>query len=403
VLSKRNIIYVLFLFIVIGQLCFAGGSKQNIDILLIIEQWTEIEHRLAAEEIHADILDDIGKFQESLQFYLDSEIYRIYRYAPFSTGTSFGFSAPNEIPEIQTAYELTFSFKDAILKGEQEKTKHISAYISGNLIQALKQNTEAELFASAAYFRLFIAFVIFITLTAVVIHLLYKELIKSLRREAESSIFSSAILLAQESERSRLSRELHDTIAQDLRYLSMEMEKIGKTEGKTEREKLCNEAASLQTDLISKVRNICDYLVPPDFRFQGLPDALRRHCLEFGKRTGLDCRINIEENTKLDFIDEEKQLQIFRIVQEALANIEKHAKATEAIVMLRCDNNRCISVCISDDGKGFNPPGERKHYSNIHLGIRGMNERAAYLGGTLEIKSEIGEGSLVFLKIPGNI
>jgi len=415
-LSGYFIISLFILFSVNGHDCFAGGNRENTntDILIIIEQWSAIEHRLMLNKIDnrtlddsspaehilfEQILNDIENFRSSIQSYLNSEMYRIYRLVPFSPNTTFGASTPNEIPEIQTAADLTLSFREAIMDNDRENALRISTLISGNLIQALKRDSEAEHFASGAYFRLFIGFIIFITLTAIIIYLLYKELIRSLRREAEGSVFSGAILLAQEGERSRLSRELHDTIAQDLRYLAMEMGKISKTDEKNEREKLCGEAAALQTELIGKVRNICDYLVPPDFRFQGLPDALRRHCMDFGKRTGLDCRINIDENIKLDFLDEEKQLQIFRIVQEALTNIEKHAEATEAIVMLRYDNKNNLSVCISDDGKGFNLPGKSEQYSGMHLGIRGMNERAAFLGGSLEIKSERGEGTLVHLKV----
>jgi signal transduction histidine kinase len=260
---------------------------------------------------------------------------------------------------------------------------------------------EAGHYAAGAYFTLIFVLVFFIALTFILIYFLSRELNRSLRREKEGSYFSRAVLLAQEDERARLSRELHDTVAQDLRYLSLEMSKIGKTENTDDREKLCEDAASLHSDLIRKVRDICDYLVPPDFRFQGLSDALRRLCLDFGKRTGIDCRFDINENEKLKSLDEEKQLQIFRIVQEALTNVEKHAQASEAIVMLRCDPNGDISIGVSDDGKGFIPPAKSalgkytRRYKGEHLGIRGMKERAALLGGNLEVKSEPGEGTLV--------
>jgi len=264
---------------------------------------------------------------------------------------------------------------------------------------------ESQHYAAGAYFSLLIVLVFFIMLSAILIYFLSKELKHSLRREEEKSFFSRAVLLAQENERSRLSRELHDTIAQDLRYLSLEMNKIGKMEDNIKREKLCEDAALLHSDLIRRLRDICDYLVPPDFHFQGLPDALRRLCLDFGKRTGIDCRIDITGEISGVVPNEEKQLQIFRIVQEALANVEKHANATEAIVILRCDHNGELSVGVSDDGRGFRSvpdsslsSGEIQH-SSPPMGIRGMNERAAFLGGNLNIKSEPGEGTLVRLHV----
>ena len=264
---------------------------------------------------------------------------------------------------------------------------------------------EAQHFAAGAYFTILSALVFFIFLSAILIYFLSRELKDSQRREEEGSVYSRAVLLAQEDERMRISRELHDTIAQDLRYLSLSMNKIGKTEKNSEREKLCEEASSLQSNLIRKVRSICEYLVPPDFRHHGLPNALRHLCIDFGEKTGIDCRVDIDitEDEKNIFPDDEKQLQIFRIVQEALTNIEKHADASEAIVMLRHDPDGSISIGISDDGKGFKPPDSRSgkniSLSGYHLGIRGMEERAALLGGSIEIKSEKGEGTLVRLQL----
>jgi signal transduction histidine kinase len=211
--------------------------------------------------------------------------------------------------------------------------------------------------------------------------------------------------LAQEDERARVSRELHDTIAQDLRWLALGMDKIGGCAEAGEREKLCTEAAAAHSALMRKVRDTCNFLVPPDFRFQGLGDALRRLCLDYGKRTGIDCRIDIAENLKLGALGEEKQLQMFRIVQEALTNVEKHSGAREAIVILRSGPDGTVSVGISDDGRGFRPPGAKDlqtlaEEGAVHLGIRGMNERAAILGGRLLIKSEPGEGTLICLELP---
>jgi len=271
----------------------------------------------------------------------------------------------------------------------------------------LLNGTEPEYVLEAAgqFHRAFLVFIVLIILMVFVIWYLYRALGRLLRREAEGSWFSRATLFAQEGERARISRELHDTIAQDLRRLSFDMDKIGNCPDAEEREKLCAAAAEAHSALIRKVRDICDYLVPPDFRHQGLPDALRRLCLDNGKRTGIDCRIDIAENLNLGGMGEEKQLQIFRIVQEALTNVEKHAEAKEAIVILRSGPDGTVYVGVSDDGKGFRPPGGKDPLQAgeaAHLGIRGMNERAAMLGGSLRIKSVSGEGTLVCLEIPRN-
>ena len=100
----------------------------------------------------------------------------------------------------------------------------------------------------------------------------------------------------------------------------------------------------------------------------------------------------------------EKRLQLYRIVQEALTNIEKHAEAKEAIVTMR-QADGIVYTGISDDGKGFIPPldasGQIKTgIDKTHIGIISMKERAAILGGRLKIVSEEGEGALVCLEIP---
>jgi two-component system NarL family sensor kinase len=189
------------------------------------------------------------------------------------------------------------------------------------------------------------------------------------------------------------------------------MGKIGRTDSAPERESLCREVAAAQEQLMGRVRGICDGLAPPDFRFQGLPDALRRLCYDFGSRTGIDCRIDLAENLTLEPLDEDMQLQIFRIVQEALINAEKHAGAREAVVVLRNSDSkkgRGLFVSVSDDGRGFPETRDSRsvRYESPpeaepgHLGIRGMFERCAILNGVLIIESEEREGTMVYLEAP---
>ena len=377
------------------------SARPLVSVQDIVKRWTVLEGSLAELRLRdavdpADLsalLDAAAAFYSTARAFRDSETYRIYRLIPL-----------NETGEPPDIAGLAETFCEALKSGDLEKTRLLSTEINSALIKVLTWDGEVARFSGGSYFRLLMVFLVFIVLIAAAVWFLYRALTRSLRREAEGSAFSQAVLLAQEEERARLSRELHDTIAQDLRYLSLGMEKIGRTEDALEREKLCGEAAASQSGLIRRVRDICDYLVPPDFRFQGLPDALRQLCFDFGKRTGIDCRIDIKENVSLDFLNGEKQLQAYRIVQEALINIEKHAEATEAIVIMRSDPQG-LYIGVSDDGKGFEPlPGnalyQRQDRTAPHLGIRGMNERAAILGGSLTIKSESGEGTLVCLELP---
>jgi signal transduction histidine kinase len=319
---------------------------------------------------------------------------------------------------------MIFSFKAAVLGGDREQALVLAADIREFMLRWQRMDVEAEKFTSAAYFELFLVFTFFIAAMILTVWFFYRALSRSLEREQAGSVFSRALVLAQEEERSRIAGELHDTVAQDLRYLALRAGKIARTADAAERESLCREIAAAQEKLIDRVRSICDGLVPPDFRFQGLSDALRRLCYDFGGRTGIDCRIDVAEGLNLAPMSEDMQLQVFRIVQEALANVEKHAGAAEAIVVLRNSGGsgaardgkaRRLFVSVSDDGSGFslrqNPglpstyPGHVKFdtppaVAPGHLGIRGMYERCAILAGSLTVESEENEGTIVCLEAP---
>jgi len=263
---------------------------------------------------------------------------------------------------------------------------------------------DAQHFAAGAYIILLIALVFFIGLSAVLIFALNRKLKSTLGREGKGAAYSRAVLLAQEDERARISRDLHDTIAQDLRGLSLQLAAIGKAVGEKEREELRAAAAQLLT-LVDKVRITCNHLVPPSFRFQGIQDALLHLCHDFGKRTGIECRADIAEGpgagSEAGTIDEKMQVQIYRIIQEALTNVAKHARAAEVSVMYRLGADGSIRAGVFDDGAGFTPAGHAAYNGPIKtMGIRGMEERAAMLKGKLEITSEPGAGTSLRLVIP---
>ena len=408
--KKQPLGILLAFFFIIVPANFAGASPaaQTPDIQDIIGQWAAIyrsfyEAHFAeanpAGETEPALLDAVDAFYSSVRGFQQSELFRIYRLVPFSQSPRPAFGEG-----IQTVADLSLVFRDALVEGDREKAIGVALDIGDTLVLWLKQDKEAGRFSTNAHLWLFSVFIGFVVFMFGSFYYLWQELAHSLRREAEHSVFSRVFLLAQEEERARISRELHDTIAQDLRYLALGMEKISRADDVAQREKLCHEAATLQSTLIHRVRGICDNLVPPDFRIAGLKDAVRRLCLDFGKRTGIDCRAEIKDNVQQDSLNEEKQLQIFRIVQEALNNVEKHAHAKEAIAVLRCGPGGELFVGISDDGKGFTPPGEEAGRVEAHhagtMGIRGMKRRAELLGGSLEIKSEAGEGTLVCLRLP---
>ncbi len=223
----------------------------------------------------------------------------------------------------------------------------------------------------------------------------------------QSISFSRETMLAQEHERSRIARELHDTVAQDLLRLSLQTEIIKKEAVSEKQSQLCMAVAEGQTELLNRIRNICNDLLPPDFQPSGidhirLPDALRTLCGAFEKRTGIECNISIHDDADFSFLDVDTQLHCFRIVQECLANIEKHAEASNVSVLVRSNTEGELLFFVTDNGKGFEKTDKdffRMMRAKGHFGLWNMQERAASMNGVFSIDSEAGEGTSIKLII----
>jgi len=386
-----------FLCVLSSVLFLSCANNTNSVLQEIISKWTYIDNLLMQEK--SPLPSEAEDFMKMLQEFQKSDLYRIYRAIPFSPEIkrSFFIYSVKSFPEIEDISKLALTFYDSVSLGDMKKAKEVSAEINKCLIGLLLIDGEAQRYINTSYLILIIAFVFFITVIMLFILFLHKSLVTSFKRETEGIEFSHAYMLAQDEERARISRELHDTVIQDMRCVLLEPEKT----------------SLKMTELMKKTRDICNSLIPPDFRFRELPDALRLLCHDFGERTGIDCRAEIDRCLKLDFFSMEKRLQVFRITEEALTNIEKHAQAKEAIVTMRCGEDGVIYISIGDDGKGFISPlddsgniiagGDALSFNKSHIGIISMKERAAILGGRLKIVSEIGEGALVCLEIPGKM
>jgi signal transduction histidine kinase len=159
---------------------------------------------------------------------------------------------------------------------------------------------------------------------------------------------------------------------------------------------------AIERQIMEQIRSVCSAIMPPDFSRLYLADSLLQLCVDFENRTGIRCGASIPEHLNLADLAPEKQLHCYRIVQEALTNVEKHSGAAEAVLSVRETRRsfrggaaaKALLVCVSDDGAGYDGPGGRG------LGQRSMYERTAILGGTLEFLSEAGQGLRVRLEFP---
>ena len=209
--------------------------------------------------------------------------------------------------------------------------------------------------------------------------------------------YIAAVTTAQEAERGRLARELHDETVQQLIVLAQGVDRLGRVHERTP-ERVPEVLATLRSDittLIHAVRVTIANLRPPALEELGLLPAVELF-LQPWAATPPVVTIVVEGSSQR--LDPESELAVFRIIQEAWSNIRRHAQATRASVSLTYERGT-LRVTISDNGLGFTPPrGDAAEPG--HWGILGMRERAALAGGSLLITSAPGHGAQVVVTMP---
>jgi signal transduction histidine kinase len=218
-----------------------------------------------------------------------------------------------------------------------------------------------------------------------------KEKTTELQRERFGRIRS--VFDGEEMERQRLSRELHDGIGQSLIAIKLRLENLLYQDGKDVRNSI-QELRNYFDQIIDEVRRISNNLMPSVLAVFSIPIAFRNLFSETEEHSGL--RIHFEAKGNFDDLDKKIKTYIYRLTQEALNNIVKHAEAHDVMVNLTRHADH-LTLVIRDDGKGFSPETVGKEGGN---GIHNMRERASLLQGQIEINSAPGAGTEITLNVP---
>jgi len=397
----KRLFYIFLTFpLLIAAACSSNNSYPSVSS--ISGEWLEVKKeifKLEKSEDYQTVLHNIDRFSITINNFNNSPVGKMFQSYKdeFISG------------ELITALLNIDSLLERLTTAVKNSTGFVNAEILSYMLEVdalieLLQYNDANLTNTLLLYiyQLSIFLTLLIIIVILVIRLLYSRFEKMRTRERQSILFSRQIVNAQEDERKRIAREFHDTVAQDLWRLSFQIEN----------EKIVEE----QRAIIQRIRNICETLIPPDFQRRGLLNALKKLAFDFGRNTSIECRLTINKDINLELMDNDTQLQCFRIVQESLTNIEKHAQADEVLLIVRqtagksglpppppiTTKNNSLLISISDNGKGFLPPDYNSSLSlraEGHIGLWGMYERAASISGTLTIVSD-SEGTMINLQVP---
>jgi signal transduction histidine kinase len=209
------------------------------------------------------------------------------------------------------------------------------------------------------------------------------------------------LLTQRELERKHLARELHDQVIQDLLSLNYELEEISGTNRNLSPE-ANDELGQVQEGiriLVEDLRRICGDLRPPTIDSLGLGAALQSYTQDWSDRTGIPVTVELDEN--LGRLPETLELSIFRIIQEGLSNVRKHAEANAVQIRLKHTSPRMLSITIADNGRGLNQDFDLSAVSTKgHYGLLGLSERVALLGGRLKLQNQPNGGLMVHVEVP---
>ncbi len=209
------------------------------------------------------------------------------------------------------------------------------------------------------------------------------------------------LLRSREEERARLARDLHDSPIQSLVGMNIQLGLLltspspsGDGPGQGARDTISEMRAEVR-GLLAELRQVCAELRPPMLDALGLGAALRAHAAEWGEQNNIAVEFDAPEDLTLSKLPDEVAVNLFRVAQETLGNISKHARAASVNIRLEGDEHH-LRLAIHDDGRGFEKPATLNGLpAQQHFGLVGMRERIELIGGDWSLESTPGEGTRV--------
>lgn len=334
----------------------------------------------------------------------------------YRDSTLYTFSQVHEIPNYQNILQIEKVALKFLSELEQNKTENIS-----NLFMELQNaiiNYLSQINSDFTYSSKILTIVLLISV-AFCVAIIWVSLshVKTTKEKnilkdkvLENEFITKTIVQVQEKERERISRDLHDTVLQDIRAEQLFLDKLKKIisskEKDEELENILEQIISSGKSSLKNTSMIVKNLVPPEVEMEDFMRSLNDLVHNFQNTREIQCSFYTNSNVLLKKLDIEQKTHIYRIVQEAMTNAAKHANPTEIKVVVREDlENNLINFFITDDGCGFNNKTVKEIgiEKSTKLGLKGMESRAILLNGTLQIQSDEETGTHIKLVVPVNV
>jgi signal transduction histidine kinase len=216
------------------------------------------------------------------------------------------------------------------------------------------------------------------------------------KREENLRNLSRQLLRAQEDQRKAISRELHDEVGQALTAISLQIDALSKAD-RADFEWKIQETKKLLQDSMERVHRFCRELRPPSLDDLGLIPTLQSYAKAFAQRSSL--RLRFEACQDVEKMGDEQKVALYRVAQESLTNVAKHAKATSVTIQLR-RADQGIAMEIKDNGQSFDPQEHLSKKGRKRLGLLGIQERMRALHGAFAVESAPGKGTTVRVQVP---
>lgn len=333
----------------------------------------------------------------------------------FRDSTLYTFSQVHEIPNYQNILQIEKVALKILSELEQNKTENISNFfmeLQNAIINYLSQiNSDFTYSSKILTIVLLISVAFCVAIIWVSLSHVKTTKEKNILKDKvlENEFITKTIVQVQEKERERISRDLHDTVLQDIRAEQLFLDKLKKIISSKEKdEELENVLEKIDFIGKSSLKNtsmIVKNLVPPEVEMEDFILSLNDLVRNFQNTREIQCSFYTNSNVLLKKLDIEKKTHIYRIVQEAMTNAAKHANPTEIKVVVREDlEKNLINFFITDDGCGFNNQTVKEIdiEKSTKLGLKGMESRASLLNGTLQIQSDEETGTHIKLVVPVN-